>query len=211
MSELADKISGKFPDAVVATKEFRGELSISIQPPALRDVLGFCKTDLGFDYLLDITSIDHFETEPRWEIVYELYSMASHGHLRIKIQLEEEANEAPTVSDLWPTANWHEREIFDMMGIKFTDHPDLRRILMWEGYPFYPLRKDFPLEGKPSDVPEVAFTDVAPLAGGPFITAPVPGNTHLREPRARHAAELVRESAQPDGDAPAAEKPASES
>lgn len=219
MSELADKISGKFPDVVVATKEFRGELSISIQPGALRDVLGYCKTELGFDYLLDITSIDHFETEPRWEIVYELYSMASHGHLRIKIQLEEEANEAATVSDIWPTADWHEREIFDMMGIKFTDHPDLRRILMWDGYPFYPLRKDFPLEGKPSDVPDVAFTDVAPLAGGPFVTVPVPGNTQAREPRARHAGELTREAAaaephpnalsQPDGDAPLA--PASES
>ncbi len=199
MSELADKISGKFPDAVVATKEFRGELSLSIQPPALRDVLGFCKSELGFDYLIDITSIDHFETEPRWEIVYELYSMASHGHLRIKIQLEEEANEAPTVSDLWPTADWHEREIFDMMGIRFTDHPDLRRILMWDGYPYYPLRKDFPLEGKPSDVPEVAFTDVAPLAGGPFVTVPVPGDTQAREPRARRPGELARESSESDG------------
>ncbi len=211
MSELVEKISGKFPDAVVATKEFRDELSISIQPTALRDVMGFCKTELGFDYLLDITSIDHFETEPRWEIVYELYSMASHGHLRIKIQLEEEANEAATISDLWPTADWHEREIYDMMGIQFTDHPDLRRILMWDGYPYYPLRKDFPLEGKPSDVPEVAFTDVAPLAGGPFVTVPVPGDTHAREPRARRPGELARESSQPDGDTSSDEKPASES
>ena len=214
------KIQDKFPDAVLETKEFRGETSISVQPTALRDVLSFCKSDLGYDYLLDITSIDHFETEPRWEIVYELYSMDSRGHLRIKVQLEEDANEAPTVSDLWPTADWHEREIFDMMGIRFTDHPDLRRILMWDGYPYYPLRKDFPLEGKPSDVPEVAFTDVAPLAGGPFVTVPIPGNTQAREPRARRPGELAREAealaphdnalSQPDRETSEAEKPASQ-
>ncbi len=189
--EKADKIKEKFPDAVLETKEFRGETSVSILPTALRDVLGFCKSELGYDYLIDITSVDHFETEPRWEIVYELYSMATHGHLRVKIQLPEDEAEAPTVSDLWPTADWHEREIFDMMGIRFANHPDLRRILMWDGYPYYPLRKDFPLEGKPSDVPDVAFTEVAPLAGGPFVTVPVEGNTQAREPRARRPGELV--------------------
>ncbi len=189
--EKVDKIQEKFPDAVLGTKEFRGETSVSIKVTSLRDVLGFCKVELGYDYLIDITSIDHFETEPRWEIVYELYSMATHGHLRVKIQLVEDEAEVPTVSDLWPTADWHEREIFDMMGIRFANHPDLRRILMWDGYPYYPLRKDFPLEGKPSDVPEVAFTDVAPLAGGPFVTLPVEGNTQAREPRARRPGELV--------------------
>jgi len=119
-------------------------------------------------------------------MVYELYSMSAGVHLRLKYRLAEDEPEAPTVSDLWPTANWHEREVFDMMGIRFKDHPDLRRILMWEGYPYFPLRKDFPLEGKPSEVPEVAFTNVAPLAGGPFVTAPTDGTTQVREPRARH-------------------------
>ena len=76
----------------------------------------------------------------------------------------------PTVSRVWQDADWHEREIFDMMGIRFTGHPDLRRILMWDGYPYFPLRKDFPLEGKPSEMPDVAFSAVAPLEGGPFVT-----------------------------------------
>ena len=141
---------------------------------------------------MDISSVDHFGDEPRFEVVYELYSMGHGTHLRLKSPVSEASCEAPTVSDIWPTANWHEREIYDMMGIRFTDHPDLRRILMWEGYPFHPLRKDFPLEGKPSDAPDLAFSEVAPLAGGPFVTVPTDGTTQVREPRARHAGDPPR-------------------
>ena len=113
-------------------------------------------------------------------------------HLRLKATVSEDDCEAPTVSDIWPTANWHEREVYDLMGVRFSGHPDLRRILMWEGYPYHPLRKDFPLEGKPTDVPGIAFTEVAPLAGGPFVTVPTEGTTQVREPRARHAGDLPR-------------------
>ena len=96
----------------------------------------------------------------------------------------DEDEEVPTVVDLWKTANWHEREVYDMMGIRFTDHPNLKRILMWEGYPYYPLRKEFPLAGKPSEMPDVAFTGVAPLEGGPFVTSP--GSDRVSgEPRAK--------------------------
>ena len=125
-------------------------------------------------------------------MVYELYSMKAGVHLRLKAVVSEDSCEVPTVTDIWPTANWHEREVYDMMGIRFSGHPDLRRILMWEGYPYHPLRKDFPLEGKPSDVPGLAFTGVAPLAGGPFVTVPTDGTTQVREPRARHAGEIPR-------------------
>jgi NADH-quinone oxidoreductase subunit C len=72
-----------------------------------------------------------------------------------------------------------------MMGIRFADHPNLTRIIMWEGYPYYPLRKDFPLQGRPSDISEVAFTEPAPMGGGPFVTTPTTGTTEVREPRAR--------------------------
>lgn len=89
-----------------------------------------------------------------------------------------------SVCDIWRTANWHEREIYDMMGLKFENHPDLRRILMWEGYPYHPLRKDFPLAGKPSEVAEVATTKEVPLAGGPFVTSSGLHN-HQREPRSK--------------------------
>ncbi len=115
-------------------------------------------------------SIDNYGTDPRWTVVYHLYGYGHHCALRVKTNVSEEDSELPTVTGVWRTADWHEREIYDMMGIRFRGHPDLRRILMWEGYPYYPLRKDFPLAGKPSDVPEVAFTNRAPLEGGPFVT-----------------------------------------
>jgi NADH-quinone oxidoreductase subunit C len=176
-------IASKFPSA--KRSEFRGETTLSIEARAIHEVAGYCKSELGFDYLIDITSIDNFGDEPRFQIAYELYSLATGVHLRLKLSVSEDALEVPTVSDLWATANWHEREIFDMMGIRFAAHPDLRRILMWDGYPFYPLRKEFPLGGKPSDVPEVAFTRAAPLDGGPFVTIPTTATTKDREPRAR--------------------------
>jgi NADH-quinone oxidoreductase subunit C len=165
--------------------EFRGETTYTIASGDLREIAKFCRGEFSFDYLIDITSIDNFSEEPRFEIVYELYSMALGVHLRLKLGISEEFGVVDTVSDIWPTANWHEREIYDMMGIKFSGHPDLRRILMWDGYPFFPLRKEFPLEGLPSEMPDVAFTKVTPMEGGPFVTVPSTANAKDREPRAR--------------------------
>jgi len=170
--------------------EFRGETTFTILPADLRAVAQSCRDQLAFDYLLDITSVDNFGEEPRFEIIYEVYSMAHAIHLRLKLPLSEDLDAVPTLSDLWPTANWHEREIYDMMGIKFAGHPDLRRILMWDGYPYFPLRKEFPLEGLPSEMPDVALTSAAPLEGGPFVTRPSTATTKDREPRARGPIEL---------------------
>lgn len=189
------RLRAQFSGAILSEKTFRGEQTLAIKLEALHDIARFCRDELGFDYLVDISSLDHFGDYPRFEMVYELCSLSAGVHLRLKALVPDEDNPvAPTISDLWPTADWHEREVFDMMGIRFDGHPDLRRILMWDGYPFYPLRKDFPLEGKPSEVPGVAFTEPAPLAGGPFVTIPTDGTTQVREPRARHAGdELPRE------------------
>jgi NADH-quinone oxidoreductase subunit C len=181
IASLAEKLGSK----VQAKTEFRGETSFTIVANDLREIAVFCRDELSFDYLIDITSIDNFGEEPRFEIVYHLYSMPQGVHLRLKLKVPEGADAVDTVSDIWPTANWHEREIYDMMGIKFNGHPDLRRILMWDGYPFFPLRKDFPLEGLSSDMPDVAFTKVTPLEGGPFVTVPSTATSKDREPRAR--------------------------
>lgn len=185
-SEIFAALEGKLGADAGKKVEFRGETSYTVPTHALHSALAYCKETLGFDYLVDISSVDNFGDEPRFELVYELYGLGSATHLRIKTTISEDYLEAaPTVSDLWPTADWHEREIYDMMGLKFAGHPDLRRILMWDGYPFFPLRKDFPLEGKPSDMPDVAFTNAAPLAGGPFVTSPSSATSKDREPRAR--------------------------
>jgi NADH-quinone oxidoreductase subunit C len=183
--ELFESLGKLLGGKIQEKAEFRGETTYTISPSDLRELTKFCRDELSFDYLIDITSIDNFGEEPRFEIVYELYSMTLGIHLRLKLRVSEDGCAVDTISDIWPTANWHEREIYDMMGIKFNGHPDLRRILMWDGYPFFPLRKEFPLEGLPSDMPDVAFTEVAPMEGGPFVTMPSTATTKDREPRAR--------------------------
>jgi NADH-quinone oxidoreductase subunit C len=183
--ESLDTLERAFGEKLERKIEFRGETTCTIAAADLREIARFCRDTLSFDYLLDITSIDNFGEEPRFEIVYHLYSMPHAVHLRLKLQVSEEIGAVDTVSDLWPTADWHEREIYDMMGIKFNGHPDLRRILMWKGYPYFPLRKDFPLAGLPSEMPDVAFTKVTPLEGGPFVTIPSTAGSKDREPRAR--------------------------
>lgn len=183
--QLLSSLGKLFGSKIRDKTEFRGETTYTISSEVLREVATFCRDELSFDYLIDITSIDNFGEEPRFEILYELYSMTLAVHLRIKLKVSEDLGAVDTVSDIWPTANWHEREIYDMMGIKFNGHPDLRRILMWDGYPYFPLRKEFPLEGLVSDLPEVAFTRSAPLEGGPFVTRPSAATAKDREPRAR--------------------------
>jgi NADH-quinone oxidoreductase subunit C len=117
--------------------------------------------------------------------VYHLRGIVSGIEICLRTNVSEEKSELPTVVGVWRTANWHEREIYDLMGIRFRGHPDLRRILMWEGYPYHPLRKDFPLAGKPTDLPGVAFTRVTPMEGGPFVTVAGGNDSIAREPRVR--------------------------
>jgi NADH-quinone oxidoreductase subunit C len=184
--ELALKLKERFGNLISDPREFRGEITVQLSDAGrIAEVCAFARADLGFDYLADITSIDNYGSDPRWALVYHLYGYGHHCALRLKTDVSEEASEAATVSTVWRTADWHEREIYDMMGIRFRGHPDLRRILMWEGYPYFPLRKDFPLAGRPSAVPEVAFTKSAPLEGGPFVTVAGGADTMAREPRAR--------------------------
>ena len=178
--QLRDAFGGK----VVETLEFRGEQTVRVELGSLHDVLAKCRNDLGYEMILDISSIDHFGEDPRFEMVYEIATLDDSKHLRIKAKVAEDEKVA-SVTDLWLGADWHEREVWDMMGIAFSCHPNLKRILMWEGYPFFPLRKDFPLAGRPTDMPDVAFTGVAPLEGGPFVTSAGGEDVARREPRAQ--------------------------
>jgi NADH-quinone oxidoreductase subunit C len=125
-------------------------------------------------------------------VVWHLYSSSGHGYIRVAADCPDDAAPAmPSACDLWPAANWHEREVWDMFGIRFPGHPDLRRILMWEGYPYFPLRKEFPLAGLPADLPDAdiagetrARVQPAPMAGGPFVATPGEPMSEA-EPRAR--------------------------
>ncbi len=183
LASVVSAIAGKFK--VLQKTEFRGETTLHVERAEFKALARHCQDELGFTYLLDLSGVDHFGVEPRFEVVYELYHFADGLHLRLKISVSEDDLAVPTVSDLWATADWHEREAYDMYGLKFTGHPDLTRILMWEGYPYFPLRKDFPLAGRPSDMPDVAFTKAAPLAGGPYVTVPSTATVKDREPRSR--------------------------
>lgn len=184
--DTVQALQDRFGDEIKETIEFRGEHTVVVARNEAKKLLQYCRDELAFDYLVDISSIDHFGTEPRWEIVYELCTLGNGAnvHLRVKCRLEE-GEKADSVSGIWKTATWHEREVYDMMGIEFEGLADHRRILMWEGYPFFPLRKDFPLAGRPSEMPDVAFSDRAPLEGGPFVAAPSSKSTVHREPRSR--------------------------
>lgn len=185
LADLNQKYLSRFKDKLSVSEEFRGETTWTIEKSCLLELMTALKEKEQFDYLVDMLSIDNFGEDPRFEMVYELFSYERELHLRVKCTVGEE-EKVPTVSHLWRTADWNEREVYDMMGISFEGHPDLRRILMWEGYPFYPLRKDFPLEGKPSEMPDIAFTRKAPLEGGPFVTSKESNAIH-REPRSKSA------------------------
>jgi NADH-quinone oxidoreductase subunit C len=183
--EAATTIKAKFGDLISEPTEFRGEVSLKVaDPEKIADLCQFAKS-IGFNYLVDISSVDNYGEDPRWSVVYLLRAIVTGTEIRLKTDVSEEKSELPSVVGVWRTANWHEREIYDLMGIRFRDHPDLRRILMWEGYPYHPLRKDFPLAGKPTDLPGVAFTHVTPMAGGPFVTVAGGNDSIAREPRVR--------------------------
>lgn len=183
--DYANKIKAKFGDLVSEPAEFRGEITIKLADAGkIFEVCQFAKS-IGLDYLVDICSLDNYGNDPRWTVVYHLRSIGNGNEIRVKTDVSEEKSELPSVLPIWRTANWHEREIYDMMGIRFSGHPDLRRILMWEGYPYHPLRKDFPLAGKETELPGVVFTRVTPMEGGPFVTLPSSDDSIAREPRVR--------------------------
>ena len=188
--ESANQLKAKFGDILSEPTEFRGEISLSLaDAEKIFEVASFAKKTLGFGFLVDITSVDNYGEDPRWTVVYHLRNLSFDTELRIKTNVSEEKSELPSVLPVWRSANWPERESYDMMGIRCSGHPDLRRILMWEGYPYHPLRKDFPLAGKPTDLPNVAFTKPAPLEGGPFVTVAGGGDSIGREPRVRNPEE----------------------
>ncbi|MDA7822825.1 NADH-quinone oxidoreductase subunit C [Opitutales bacterium] len=168
-------------------------LTINCLPESLVDFTKHLRDEETFDLLVDLTAVDHGDgAEKRFSVVLHFYSLVHKSYLRIHVLCpDNEAPCIPSVSSVFPAANWHERETFDMFGINFLDHPNLKRILMWDDYPYFPLRKEFPLAGievplPAADVAEVTGADVdpAPMMGGPFVAS---GNSRMSEaePRAK--------------------------
>jgi NADH-quinone oxidoreductase subunit C len=138
-------------EAVVDTMHFRGQATLEVRPGSVHDVLGYLKDDAEepFDVLTSVHGCDYLPDEPRLGVHYQLLSMERTDRLGVKTRVGIEEAEVPTVVDLYPSANYQEREVFDMFGVVFAGHPDLRRILMPEDYEGFPQRRDFPMGGEP--------------------------------------------------------------
>jgi len=146
------ELQRRFGDAIVETQDYRGDQTAVVARDALPAVLAHCRDDtaLAFDVLMDLTAVDYLkypgrEDGPRFEVVYHLYSLVHNHRLRLKVRVEEDDAVAPSAVALWPIANWLEREVWDMFGVRFEGHPDPRRLLMYEAFVGHPLRKDYPI------------------------------------------------------------------
>ncbi len=148
LNELATLIEAKRPDCVLSWDIAFGELAISVAPSSLVSFVEYLKTDgnCKFSTLVDITAVDYPDREARFDVVYHFLSMYQNQRIRLKVAVREDES-VPSLVDVHSSANWFEREVFDMFGILFSGHPDLRRILTDYGFRGYPLRKDFPTTG----------------------------------------------------------------
>ncbi|MGY8719702.1 MAG: NADH-quinone oxidoreductase subunit C [Verrucomicrobiia bacterium] len=183
MSEtLADDpivaLQTKFPAAT--SRDSRDHPAVNVPIAEAHAALQWLRDEQGYDFLVDVTAVDWSETtSPRFTTVWHLYSTSNHVYIRVAADCADDAEpSAPSITSLWPSANWHERETWDLMGVKFENHPDLRRILMWDEYPHHPLRKEFPLAGIETELPDIEVAEEtnakvisAPMMGGPFVAS----------------------------------------
>lgn len=150
LDELVEKIKETFPQAIEETVVYKDEHTIRVRLSDLPKVARFLREDpsCGFDFLSDLCGVDYMGRVPRFEVVYHLYSIQHRHRLCMKTSPPDDDLTVPSVVSVWRTADWHERECYDLLGITFKDHPDLSRILTPDGFTEYPLRKDFPLRGR---------------------------------------------------------------
>ncbi|MFA6960609.1 MAG: NADH-quinone oxidoreductase subunit C [Opitutaceae bacterium] len=191
-ADVTAALQGKFPQLTPRPSGDHPAFNVPLAEAVA--VLKELRDAHAFDFLVDVTAADWgVDASPRFTVFWHLFSTTDHGYLRLAADCANDVEPvAPTVSDLWPAANWHERETYDLLGITFSNHPDLRRILMWDGYPYHPLRKDFPLAGIDTPLPDLEVGDLtkttakpAPMVGGPFVASPGEMNMTDAEPRAK--------------------------
>ena len=147
-SDQIDRINSKYKGVILDSHDFRGDQTITVQKNVLIELFKFLRDDpeLDFKFLMDLTAVDYLNRKDnRFEVDYHFYSLKHNHRLRVKVPVSEDDCTIDSVSSLWKTANWYEREVWDLYGIKFNSHPDMRRILLYEEFKGHPLRKDYPI------------------------------------------------------------------
>jgi NADH-quinone oxidoreductase subunit C len=164
---LAAALQSEFGAAILSARSYAGDLTLAVAREAIARVCASLKGKHGFTYLIDVCGADYPKREPRFDVVYHVYSFTANRRVRLKVTTDE-ATPVPTVSGVWRAAGWSEREAYDMYGVRFDGHPDMTRILLWEGFNGHPLRKDFPVEGIDTGsaiYPEYYEEQAGPVAG----------------------------------------------
>lgn len=152
LQNTVDSLSENFADSFIEVYQSTGDTFLRVEADNIVEICRHLKDELHFIYLSDIFGIDRFTSEGRFEVVYNLISLRDRETLFLKVQLPEEDPVLESITDVWKSASWMEREVYDMFGVKFTNHPDFRRIYMPEDYEYFPLRKEFPLLGIPGSI-----------------------------------------------------------
>jgi NADH-quinone oxidoreductase subunit C len=151
-----DRLKERYEEDVLDSHDAHGDDTASVRPVRLVELMSFLRDDdrTRFEMLTDLTGVDYLgKREPRFEVVYHLYSLSMNHRLRVKVPVEEEDPRVPSVMDIWRSAYWMEREAFDLYGIRFVGHPDLRRVLLYEQFEGHPLRKDYDMEKRQPLIP----------------------------------------------------------
>lgn len=150
---LIEKVKERFRESVIESHDFRGDETVVIKREGMLNIFSFLRDELNFEFLMDVTAVDYLGREPRFEVVYHLYSFKNNYRLRVKVRVSESDPVVDSLVPLWSGANWFEREVYDMFGIRFKGHPDLRRILMYDEFQGHPLKKDYPLRKRQPRIP----------------------------------------------------------
>ena len=183
VADVVETLRGEFGEAIRDLTVYAGEHTVFIEKKRIADVCSFLKDQQGFTYLVDLGGVDRFTDEDRFEVFYNLVNIDGGKRIRLKVRVDEDDLHVPSVTPLFRAANWNERECFDMLGLIFDGHPDMRRMYMPEDFEYYPQRKEFPLLGIPGSLPLPPQTPEGELTMDPFAAAhgskPV---TSFREP-----------------------------
>lgn len=171
VDDVIAALRNQFGDAIGEAVVYAGERTVFVAKDKLVDVCTYLKSEHGFNYMVDIIAIDRFTEDNRFEVAYNVVAIEAGKRLRVQVRLDEDDLEVDTVTGVWRAATWYEREAFDMMGIQFNGHPDLRRMFLPEDFEYYPQRKEFPLLGIPGSLPLPSQTPEGPLGLDPFAAA----------------------------------------